>query len=1529
MNSPNPTPQMDSLLFKHLLALKDSGNESFEELVYRLIERLTNVRLLPFASGWQAGKDSETIELDRAVQCKRYKESPSAKELCGDLTMAANSKDQLDIWIVACPSVIKAQARNELRTTGMARGIQVVYLDGLILEALVCQFPRLSTEYIPDAALLNTLSKKKTEEHTFQLSLFEKEVAKHPLPTLVEQATKNVLRSKLDGSSLGLGRRLSLENYVAREQEKELNNWGTSLSANPKPLVLLAGEGMGKTTMVANWVLETPTLPILWVSPQDVDKDSTLSSLVADGLKKAGDFAGFVADSRSWDRRLQRWLRAKTRRLVVVLDGLNEVTDTRVSAALVKSVLDEVNWRNVVVFLLTGRSDWWNRVTTPQQRESADSWLVKEYSDPELRRALQGTVVELREISRETLKLFRIPLLFESIRVEASRGVDVRELNRESIYWLGIRQRLGSRLGLVRGLKLESDQDVKTFLSGLAERYLGREGKSAGMTRQETRLATESFLEGPASFADALQQLQSAEFLKGRRDRYEINKDLLVLGLGLTLLYRALERAEEDADHSRDWLVSQIETLLEPSLGLERNALEAALYFSLSEDPSRALNSVRYGLLFVWVRERNFSDASEKTFRFLLPRMTDSFLDLAESIWKEWNALQRVRSLIVDGLLKLQKEKGADSILTARLDRWLRLAHKAHLQNAVLPTYRKAAEKASGYSQLIDELGLLEAANLAQTNLFYLAYALVSASPHPSLFPSILQSRVAGEISGRGELRELSAWTAAVSFGSEFHQYLSQKSFPESELLETARKSYLTLCQYRGPDETFLNREEKLTAKIFDDLESTEISPRLFLNEYGSLVLSLDFAEQLEQNQTAASHFRAILKEGIESFELTNPDWAFWRHRSQNRGTLLWKSLELPLCVHSPSDWASLLQCQLRALAAKLPEHSNIHSLAILAPVLEKTSVRVLFEQKAKKLADLDYEGKVGVNGLEIEAQELLCLLAFSAETSEELLSYLERIPPDALCLLPLADAVEAIGTRELAEGLIHRCESDDGKFNHFLLSLLSRLGDYIPEETEALGLRLCGLPTKREVQSGELILSRLTTCDGLDSILRILASATKQESGGRRLAELRVLDEYETSPNMPLKQAGKLLSLEFVGGVIRESEIPEYASSLESIFCMQSGNSQPTTDLDVEVYLRDDRSDCGGIRQASTEESVTDFRGVGHWKGPDEWDESSAFGGDLQAAVDAELEDWLMAYKRRKDFEPFYSEWVYDGSLERIAQFAPEFLARWADELIDADDERRARLVFSRAAFYWMLTFAILPIDSKRGVSLWNILDSLSRFIITDRTLPIKFGEIFRPTDDAAIMALRKQIWSVTTTDLRLHYLALAAAQGDLAWFETFLNGKLSSGSVLERAKAAMSLGWLPFSNDRLNQLLVLEREDNSEFVARVAAEGVQAQRRDQSARHWFRGLIGASDDVHAAAAAQVFSGLADARALRWVNEEMPAREAQSKTLRYLLVMVFHRLNHQIRRQQDGLQNTFLGWKRRPLKDRTVPFLLEQEPRF
>ena len=120
---------MSNVLIDGLRKLNPSGQNSFEQLISELIERLTGRRFYLAQSGSQSGRDMSSDRQSGniiAVECKRYGEKTELgqRELLGELAQIARSIPDLDIWVLVASRPISSQLFEVLTQEANSRGIE-------------------------------------------------------------------------------------------------------------------------------------------------------------------------------------------------------------------------------------------------------------------------------------------------------------------------------------------------------------------------------------------------------------------------------------------------------------------------------------------------------------------------------------------------------------------------------------------------------------------------------------------------------------------------------------------------------------------------------------------------------------------------------------------------------------------------------------------------------------------------------------------------------------------------------------------------------------------------------------------------------------------------------------------------------------------------------------------------------------------------------------------------------------------------------------------------------------------------------------------------------------------------------------------------------------------------------------------------------------------------------------------------------------------------------------------------------------
>lgn len=119
---------------KILWQQKASGEDGFEGLVAKLLEKLTGQRFYLSLSGRQEGKDMSSSGQHGnllAVECKRYKDSTSFKpdELLAKFAAAHLTQSPPDLWMVVTTKSLGEQHHDQLKRASQEFGIAYFSVD--------------------------------------------------------------------------------------------------------------------------------------------------------------------------------------------------------------------------------------------------------------------------------------------------------------------------------------------------------------------------------------------------------------------------------------------------------------------------------------------------------------------------------------------------------------------------------------------------------------------------------------------------------------------------------------------------------------------------------------------------------------------------------------------------------------------------------------------------------------------------------------------------------------------------------------------------------------------------------------------------------------------------------------------------------------------------------------------------------------------------------------------------------------------------------------------------------------------------------------------------------------------------------------------------------------------------------------------------------------------------------------------------------------------------------------------------------
>lgn len=251
-----------------LLRLKDSGPQSFEDLLRELLARLTGQPFFLANSGQQGGLDGVVGGGAIAFEAKLYgSTSLNLRELEGEISRAARDRPNLELWLLATTARLGAQGRKVLEDAAAER-VCAVLADSAWLA------PRKrKPAAVREAEIRSELAAIRESPHfTEFLERFAKELLE--LPTwslLVDRQNRRLRKTILQRSSIDFGTDFQPEKVVPRTVKADLGQWFSQAKRSSEPSVgVMLGERFdGKTWCVFDWLvehLETLDFPVFFIS---------------------------------------------------------------------------------------------------------------------------------------------------------------------------------------------------------------------------------------------------------------------------------------------------------------------------------------------------------------------------------------------------------------------------------------------------------------------------------------------------------------------------------------------------------------------------------------------------------------------------------------------------------------------------------------------------------------------------------------------------------------------------------------------------------------------------------------------------------------------------------------------------------------------------------------------------------------------------------------------------------------------------------------------------------------------------------------------------------------------------------------------------------------------------------------------------------------------------------------------------------------------------------------------------------------
>ena len=684
------------------------ANRAFERFAATALEELTGVPFVLARSGDQHGRDFRSVRPSAvriAGEAKFYGRTVSLRErdLLGEIVEVVASLPDLDLWVLATTAPVSDQLEQKLRETLGKDGRSLFALsfqDGTAscpssLELLMAGSQRvLLEELVPESnrtAVRQVLGRIRRRRGYSQGREFLRRSILDPVTghgfwrqRTNEQFSRYFRDAAASvanlGSDVAVGAVRTNRARVKRVPiANALASWWRNWPGDHRPLVLVGGEGDGKSWCAADWLSERIdglAFPAAFFLTSDLCSSQSLTELLADWSESR--FRG--SPPNSWLQRLDRWLRRnEPPTAVVVLDGINErklpewwrgffdrmrasaigddlpIEDTAGQAS--GRVSSARTWFDQVAVMVTVRRVAWERYRDAWSVPNPVLIEVGPFSEEELIEALATHGISLNQLSPELRLLLSKPRFFDlgvrlRERIESSGDISPARL---------ILEEWKDRVARKRQLTSFSDQDFQNLLRELAGRF--KQGHMAPNWRELETLAPVP----SAVFAAAAEELQTGGIFDEASGRLTLRPDYLYCGLGLVLA---------DEVSAAVATGSPLSEVIAEHLGVEgldqhASIVEAAFVATLAMP--HYPRAARIALLVAMSELRNTSDpADDLLFRYL-PSDPLLWAEFAESLLREDDRPERFDRLSRGFRDRwIQGGRTQDALRTALL-RWLRL----------------------------------------------------------------------------------------------------------------------------------------------------------------------------------------------------------------------------------------------------------------------------------------------------------------------------------------------------------------------------------------------------------------------------------------------------------------------------------------------------------------------------------------------------------------------------------------------------------------------------------------------------------------------------------------------------------------------------------------------------------------------------------------------------------------------------------------------------------------------------------------
>ncbi|GGB76140.1 hypothetical protein [Blastomonas aquatica] len=775
-----------------LTALKHSGHDGFEGLLASIFSSITNHTFRLAGSGSQHGKDGSGAVSTGSIafEAKLYNGAINKNEVLSKLTEIVASHPMPDLWVLGATIEIKTQIADPLARAAQKMGVNLLLLDwspsSTIPElALLCALAKDAT-----VAFLEDKLQDKTQAKLAEAALTK--IRDNPNFEHGSQQILAFLRNPALGQSVAQeanSQWLRAAFADPRQARQQFGQQVSPLANNPLPVVprdalsarigtcvfssiedevvvLIGGEGRGKTWLFAQSWTEQDTPPITLVIPaaefpKGLVNTNEREFLVHQIVKQT---SGILSEHtlQRWRNVFEQWS-AETHgtkpNLVVFIDGLNQYPDYRWADRLdgMAKELSDLGGR-LVVSVRNGYFDSRLRSALLTKQKLIP---IPEWSEAELKSILQQNGVPQSNLRPRVIKTLRNPrVLGIAFNLKASGSIqDFDELSIDRLLFEHIRKSSRDQT------TSEDPLVFKKRLSAHARHVLERVSSEQS---NDTRVFESADLGSGNTFAltQNLLAVSEGRFFHSLPDDpyfYELTDDGLIVALGFAIL-----DAVSSSLRSKTPANETLDAMLEPinALDLTAEAVHAALVISSIDE--RAEDNTVSALISAYLRLQNIDENAYPAFEAVVRSRTNAAMealrDLAVSSFHVSN-----EDWLTHALRELRGDANAWSAMSAHIHNWL----KCYSLDPKIGVFEDRSKGEEAYQAKVEERKQLLSTRLDHLSDDERAFFTTQMTRDDALASSEIAAKIFRLLAGMalGDFTEsLVAWAFGQAINSDLHR---------------------------------------------------------------------------------------------------------------------------------------------------------------------------------------------------------------------------------------------------------------------------------------------------------------------------------------------------------------------------------------------------------------------------------------------------------------------------------------------------------------------------------------------------------------------------------------------------------------------------------------------------------------------------------------------------------------------------------------------------------------------------------------